>query len=150
MAEWLISNKPDVAQNIAEENFSPDYPLFSEKTCIFFNPENPYHCSIYGGRPFICRLFGASSTKNKNGNTVWRPCKFYPLEKLQKYNKILDHKTYSERETCEIFSCVPPVMSDIMEQAVSIVPDSTETFPLREILPKIIRKVLFEKKFEEN
>lgn len=150
MAEWLVNNKPEIAQNIAEGNFSFDYPSFSEKTCIFFNPDTVYHCSIYGGRPFICRLFGASSTKDKGGNIVWRACKFYPLKKLQQYNKILDHKTYSKSEAEKIFGTLPPVMSDVMEQAVSIVPDSIETFPLREILPKIIGKVLFEKQFEEN
>ena len=147
MAEWLIENQYDKALDIAAGNFCKDY---NEKTCIFFNPQNAYHCSIYGGRPFICRLFGASSFHDKTGKTVWRPCKFIPVTKLQKHKPPLLHKQYNFNEAENILGAVHPVMSDIMEQAVSLSPDSTSTLPLRKILPAIIRKILFERQLKEN
>lgn len=144
MADWLIKNRPETAESLAQDSF-PSEP--ERKTCIFFDPESDYHCTIYGGRPFICRLFGCSSFHGKNGKTVWKPCKFYPAEKLSQHKPPLAHRQYTFEETVEILGAVPPVMADIMEQGLSLCPGQNETEPLRECLPKIIRKLLMEKAF---
>lgn len=138
MAAWLIENQRDVALSILENK----YPFDNGKTCPFYNANNGYHCSIYGGRPFICRLFGASCSHSKNDEIVWRPCKFYPENQLKAYNPNLTHKTYSEKEAEKILSLLPPAMSDLMEPAIAV-SRSSETHLIREILPDTIRKILW-------
>lgn len=138
MAAWLIENQRAVADSILENK----YPFDNGKTCPFYDSNNSYHCSIYGGRPFICRLFGASCSHSKNNEVVWRPCKFYPIEKLKTYSPKLDHKTYSKDEAVSILGSVPPVMSDLMETSVAASSD-TETKLIRQCLPDAIRKILW-------
>lgn len=147
MADWLLKNRPDAAKELAEGNFRSDY---NGRTCIFFNAESDYHCTIYGGRPFICRLFGGSSFRGKDGETVWKPCKFYPATDLEKHSPPLAHRQYTYEEAKNILGQVPPVMADIMEQAVSLCPGDTLTETLRESLPKIIRKMMMERQFSEE
>ncbi len=147
MADWLITNKSEVAQALADGTFRNDY---KDKTCIFFDPDSDYHCTIYGGRAFICRLFGASSFLDKNASPVWRPCKFYPQDALSKRNPLLSHKQYTKEQTENILGSCPPVMSDIMERAVSLMPDNTSTMPLREILPLAVKQILFLRNLEKS
>lgn len=35
-----------------------------------------HHCTVYKYRPLICRLFGASANRDKNGNPIFRKCKW--------------------------------------------------------------------------
>lgn len=137
MAAWIIENQPEVAQQIAENKF----PFDNGKTCPLFNPDSKYHCSIYGGRAFICRLFGASSFYNKEQKRTWRPCKFYPDELLKKHNPSIEHKTYSDEETVALIGAVPPAMSDFLEASSAFGIDSKETKLIREILPMAINKI---------
>lgn len=62
MAAWLIENQSEKAESISNGKF----PFSNGKTCPLYNAEDKYHCSIYGGRAFICRLFGASSAYSKD------------------------------------------------------------------------------------
>lgn len=137
MAAWLIENQPEVAAALAEG----DFPLPREKGCQFWDEKKTYHCTIYGGRPFICRFFGACGSRSKTGELVFKPCKFYPESKLAAYKVPLAHKQYSQAETLEIFSTLPPVMSDLMESAVSINPENKSTKLIRDILPETIRRL---------
>ena len=93
MAAWLLENQHETALAIMEGNFPFDN---GAKTCPLFNAESPYHCSIYGGRAFICRLFGASSFRSQNGEKMWRPCTFYPDEKLAAHKPPLEKRPYNE------------------------------------------------------
>ena len=138
MAAWLLENQEERAKKIAEGQ----YPFRHEDgTCPLYNPHTPYHCSIYGGRPFICRLFGASSFRSRTGQKVWRPCKFYPEELLERHNPSLQKKQYSESETIEFLGAVPPLMSDMTEKARSS--SIGEIRLLHEILPETIRRLLW-------
>lgn len=139
MAAWLLENQKETALKIAQNQF----PFDNGKTCPLFNKENPYHCSIYGGRSFICRLFGASSVYNKNGKKEWRPCKFLPLDLLNHHVPPVSHRDYTEQETIKLLGAVPPAMSDLMEEALSLQPDNEQTVLLRESLPKSINKLLW-------
>ncbi|MCQ2590674.1 MAG: YkgJ family cysteine cluster protein [Treponema sp.] len=139
MAAWIIQNQPEVAEKIVEGTF----PFENGKTCPFHDFENPYHCSIYEGRPFICRMFGGCGNKDKEGRVVWKPCKFYPADLLQKHEPALEHKQYNTQEVLQIFGVLPPVMSNLMEKAVSINPDNKETQVIRQILPGAIRKIMW-------
>jgi len=138
MAAWLIENNYEIALKIAEGIF----PFDNGKTCPFHDFSNKYHCTIYGGRPSICRLFGASCSKSKNGEKVWKPCKFYPIEKLQEYNPLLSHKQFSQNETEQILGKMPPLMSNLMEQ-IENNSISKETKLIRQILPQTIQKLLW-------
>lgn len=137
MAAWLIENQAEVATAIEEGNF----PFENGKTCPFHNFENPYHCSIYNGRPSICRFFGGCGAYGKNQEVVWKPCKFYPEEMLKMHKPELSHRQYSASEVLDIFGTLPPVMSDLMEEIVSFEPDNRETKLIREILPETIKRI---------
>ncbi len=43
--------------------------------CPLYNFDNIFHCSIYKYRPLVCRLFGATASKNKEGLPCFRKCK---------------------------------------------------------------------------
>lgn len=137
MAAWLLENQPEVADSVAEGNF----PLPREKACQFWDENKAYHCTIYGGRPLICRLFGACGSRAKNGETVFKPCKFYSEEKLKVWKTPLAHRQYSEREVKEIFTVLPPVMSDLSEGVVAANPENKNTELIRDILPETIRRL---------
>ena len=139
MAAWIFENKPEWIEKILQKKF----PFPAENRCPFFNPDSPFHCSIYLGRAFICRLFGASGTRDKKENEVWRPCKFYPQEILAAHQPPLSHRTYSKAEIAAIFHALPPAMGDLMEQSLSITPDDESTEMLRDALPKALNKLLF-------
>ena len=44
--------------------------------CPLFDPDNPHHCTVYGARPLICRLFGACASTTKEGVAEFRHCKY--------------------------------------------------------------------------
>lgn len=135
MAAWLLENQEEIASQLIQGNF----PFPDNKGCPFWNEEVEYHCSIYGGRPFICRFFGACASKSKEGQLVFKPCKFYPEEKLTAYNSLLSHRQYSQDEVEKIFGALPPVMSNIMEKAISLNPENQKSRMLRDILPATIK-----------
>ena len=137
MAVWLLQNQKETAYKVMEGEF----PFMNNKGCPFWNENSSYHCSIYEGRGFICRLFGASGFRSKEGSTVWKPCKFYPADLLCKQKVPLRHRQYSQEEMKLLFGATPPVMSDLMQQAVEIQPDQTETKLLREILPTVLKRI---------
>ena len=135
MAAWLIENQSEVSDKILEGSF----PFTENKGCPFWDEKKEYHCTIYGGRPFICRFFGACASKNKEGKPVFKPCKFYPAKLLEANKPPLSHRQYSEEEVLEIFGSLPIVTTDIMEAAVSLNPDNQTTERLRSILPTYIK-----------
>lgn len=118
-------------------------PFSREEGCPFFDPDSPYHCTIYNGRASICRLFGASGSRDKFGKEVWKPCKFYPAELLEKHNPPLAHRQYSVEEIQQVFGTIPPVMSDLMEQEETFTPDDDETQLIRNILPERVRHLFW-------
>lgn len=139
MAAWLIENQPEIAQWVSNNEF----PYPRKNACQFWKEDAEYHCSIYGGRPLICRLFGAGGNRSKDGQTVWKPCKFYPAEKLQLHNPPLAHRQYATEEIQEVFGTLPPVMSYLGETVADLNPENKETELIREILPKTIRRLLW-------
>lgn len=44
--------------------------------CPLFREGSPFHCSIYEERPLICRLFGNCCSQDKEGNAVFKRCKY--------------------------------------------------------------------------
>lgn len=138
MAAWIIENNPDLAEKICRGEFP-----FERNGCRFWDEQSAYHCTIYGARPSICRFFGASGTLGKNGDSVFKPCKFYPIQNLEEHKPPLAHRQYTSSELKNIFGTVPPMMSDLMEEIVDINPDNKETKLIHEILPEMIKKLLW-------
>ena len=146
MSAWLLENQREVALKIADGSF----PFEREKACQLYNPASDYHCSIYGGRPYICRLFGASSSYSKEGRKSWKPCKFYPSAILATHIPPLEHRQYSAEETAAMLGAVPPAMSDLMQGALSLIPDSERTVVIRDILPATIKKLMWLMDMNDN
>ena len=137
LAVWLLENQKETAEKVLQGEF----PFEQNNGCPFWDETSPYHCTVYGGRAFICRLFGASGFRSKTGETVWKPCKFYPSKKLAQLPVPFSHRQYNTTELLQKVKSVPPVMSDIMQQALEISPEQTETTLLRQILPKTLRNI---------
>lgn len=137
MAAWLLEKRPELADEVSKGNF----PFAQNKGCPFWDENNDYHCTIYEGRAFICRFFGAYGSRSKTGENVFKPCKFYPAEKLAEHNPPLSHRQYNQKEMQEIFGVLPPLSTDIMEKALVLNPDNTKTKMLRDILPKAVNRL---------
>ncbi len=59
--------------------------------CPLFRENSPFHCSVYEERPLICRLFGNCCSQDKEGNAVFKRCKFnYQPEIMVDNLKITD------------------------------------------------------------
>jgi len=50
--------------------------------CPLYRFDSPYHCSVYAARPLICRLFGACASQDKEGNALFRRCRFNKEETM--------------------------------------------------------------------
>lgn len=145
LAAWLLFHEKEKAYKIANEEITlrANHPT----GCFLFDENSKYHCTVYGGRTSICRLFGYSGDHGKNNEIRWKPCKFLPKELL---TKGFEHKQYTQPELEQNFTVLPPVMSDFMSQLISIEPSNTGfTEPLRDALPKAIKKLLMILQFRE-
>ncbi|AEC02242.1 YkgJ family cysteine cluster protein [Parasphaerochaeta coccoides] len=69
VAAWLILNSRSRLVQAVEEWKSGD------RGCPLYNPDTPYHCTVYPVRPLVCRLFAACATKGKAG-MEFRRCRF--------------------------------------------------------------------------
>ena len=135
LAAWILEHDEELAHRLMDGSH---VSANNDDGCILFNPHSPWHCTVYGGRCLICRLFGYAGEYDKNGKPRWRPCRFYPDEKLLPF----EHREYGEEELAR-FAAPLPIMADFMEQALSLSPDgSGQTEPLREALPKALRKLM--------
>lgn len=146
LAAWMLENQKEKAYEIISDKFVPKRSN-PEAGCFLFDEKSPYHCSVYGGRCLICRLFGFSGDRGKDGLVRWKPCHFLPEKNLHS----LQHKQYSEKELNSIFNALPPTMCDFMEQAINLTPGHTgDTKPLRKALKKAIIKIVFLTSFNDN
>ncbi|MGM9874115.1 MAG: YkgJ family cysteine cluster protein [Bacilli bacterium] len=60
--------------------------------CPFYDfANNEHHCTIYYYRPLICRLFGASAVKDKNGKPIFKKCKWNKMGKDVSTEEFLSH-----------------------------------------------------------
>lgn len=151
LAFWLLTN-PDEgfrakAAALLDGTFvSPRSD--PERGCLFFNPDNPYHCTVYGGRCLICRLFAYTGDRGKDGRPRWKPCKFLPLEGLD--GGLERRVQYTEEELLQRFGTVPPIMSNITAQVIALDPDAAHVRrPLREALPAALGRIQMILRFVE-
>jgi len=50
--------------------------------CPLYRFDSPYHCSVYPARPLVCRLFGVCANGDKDGNGVFRRCRYNEEETM--------------------------------------------------------------------
>jgi len=75
LAAWFLYHHPAKANAYAQGSFQSPRPD-PEKGCLFFDPASPYHCTVYGGRTLICRLFGYSGDRGKDGKNRLKACNY--------------------------------------------------------------------------
>ncbi len=124
LACWLLDRRPDTAQALLDGTYAAPAGRSAED-CMFYDPASAYHCTIYGARGVICRMFGFSGDRGKDGLVRWRPCRFYP----QQENGSLEQA--SQDELYLRFGAAPPAMDAVMRQVLALDPENTQTVPLR-------------------
>ncbi len=140
LAAWLLYHQKERALQILESKFNENV-LDKEKGCLLFDIDNPYHCTVYGGRTLICRLFGYSGDRGKDFTVRWRPCKY--LVSKDKKLSAAKIKQYSQSNLIDEFGVLPPVMSDFTSRILCFMTEgSSAPRPMREALPAAISKIL--------
>lgn len=97
VAAYLLFVKQDIDALRELENhlegvqFLPDSDMGDDgasavlRGCPLYDPDNPYHCTVYPARPLICRLFAASASDSKEGLPVFRRCKLNPENTMPQF-----------------------------------------------------------------
>ena len=76
-SEALVAALIIIRDNREDEIISLLSSADKESTvCPLYNPDRSSHCALYDGRSLVCRLFGDSVSLDKNGNPVYRECKW--------------------------------------------------------------------------
>ncbi len=100
-------------------------------SCPLYRKDNPYHCSVYGVRPLICRLFGAAAVRDKDGRPSFRDCKYKEQKQMLSAEKL-----ESTGENLVI-------MGDYGMQLEELQTEDPDTYPLDEALERAIYKIKF-------
>ena len=152
LAAWMLEHQSERADRIAE---AADSEAFAGGDgCFLFDPDSPYHCTVYGGRCLICRLFGFSGDHGKDGAIRWKPCR-YMQPSGEAFSEVTgntvgegfdvqDVKTgrqYGQEEMVRLFGTVPPYMGAASSSLLALNPDDTHPRPLRIALPAAIKKL---------
>lgn len=142
LAAWMLEHQSERAEYIIETD---DTCRTNTDACILFDPDNPYHCTVYGGRCLICRLFGFSGDHGKDGHIRWKPCRH-----MQCSDTIVEQscmhpgqlrRQYEQEEMLHLFGTVPPYMGAFSAALLALNPDDTHPRPLRSALPAAIKKL---------
>ncbi len=127
LAAYLIGERGNRLESL---DFSGNGP-----GCVLADPEGEYHCTVYPGRPLVCRLFAFAGDRDKSGALRFSPCK---------YAAGPARKQWAEAEMRLSFGVLPPAMGDLAGQAESLLPGtSDQRLPLREALPKALAKLRY-------
>ncbi|MEL3906941.1 MAG: YkgJ family cysteine cluster protein [Treponema sp.] len=135
LAAWMLEYQPERAERICTQGWGS---AADNDGCVLFDSVNPYHCTVYGGRCLICRLFGYSGDHGKDLTIRWKPCKYMHLAADAAIQK---GRQYSGEEMQALFGAVPPGMSSASAQLLSFNPDDTHPQPLRTALPAALEKL---------
>ena len=154
LAAWMLEHQSERADRIAEA----DSNSFTRGDgCFLFDPDSPYHCTVYGGRCLICRLFGFSGDHGKDGTIRWKPCKYMqpsgiagnaaggisgsPVNGTGTAQDVQTGRQYGQEEMMRLFGAVPPYMGAASSSLLALNPDDTHPHPLRIALPAAIKKL---------
>ena len=92
----MFDDKLDLALDRIKK-WNPESPH-----CPLYDFDSDYHCTVYRYRPLICRLFGATASKDKEGKPCFRHCKYNEggldvssEEMLQKIDAVIHMSDYA-------------------------------------------------------
>jgi len=136
VAVWLAGTEHERAVALTSGTLSPRIGKDGKSGCPLYDPDTPYHCTVYESRPLICRMFGFAGTRDKLGAPTFSVCRHGVSDR--------GARTASGAALVDVFGMEPPVMAGYGSGLVSIDPDSAgNRKPLPEILPAAIGRVLF-------
>jgi hypothetical protein len=125
LASWVLLNAPE---RLADVERNAD-----RKGCVLAEREGCYHCTVYGGRPLVCRLFAYAGDRGKDGSVRFRACA---------HMRVKDARSLDQNELAARYGMLPPVMGDLAGEADLLLPSSAgERTPLREALPRAAAKI---------
>lgn len=111
-----------------------------EGPCPLYDKDTPHHCTVYAVRPLICRLFGASSSCDKNGRPAFRRCKYNVEETMpltltfDKSVPMMQHYSYALRSLDEgnvdLFSKKVREMVEQLQFLISLIKRGDDDSPL--------------------
>lgn len=134
LAAFLVQARRDAGAS-SRAGWGEHTSAIGHRGCILSDPSDPYHCTVYEGRPLICRLFAFSGDRGKDGTIRYRPCR---------HMREGGSGTLGEVELLQLHGTLPPAMGDLAAEADLLSPESCgERRPLREVLPEALAKVRF-------
>ncbi|MBL8968664.1 MAG: YkgJ family cysteine cluster protein [Spirochaetaceae bacterium] len=127
-AAFILGHRPDLAGRAAQSQ---------GPTCPFYDADRPEaHCSIYPGRPLVCRLFGFAAVLGKDGEPSFALCRHMPSPVGN------GERAWSDEALRGLFGAVPPVMAAFGAELLGLEPDAAgERRPLPEALPAAIARL---------
>jgi len=137
IAYFLLSTEEETACGIGQSPLLAVSAGDSPSPCPFYAPDRPgSNCRVYEARPLICRLFGFSGTKTKNGTIAYRICRHMPTPLG------LTERTLSQEALMRTINALPPLMSDFAMEMLTIDPSkASERKPLSEALPPALAQI---------
>ncbi len=138
IAAWLLESAPELARETAAWTAvdSPAVP-----PCPFLRRSgNGARCAIYPVRPLVCRLFGASGTRDKEGLASFRPCAHMPLAGFPPVGGERPSITGPRLE--ERFGAPPPAMAVYAAELAALSPsEAAERSLIVDALPAALARV---------
>lgn len=135
-AAWILERKPELALEVAEWKSRPATP-----PCPFLREtDEGLRCAIYPARFLICRLFGTSSVRDRDGRAAFRPCAHMPVPGLKSGEG--PNPTLTGEALACAFGSEPPAMGDYAAQIVGLSPsEAGERRSVIEALPVALVRV---------
>jgi uncharacterized protein len=127
LAHYLLSEQPRVAERMAAPAEGPP-PV----RCPLYDPDSPFHCSVYAARPLVCRLFAFAGTRTKYGGWAFRLCRHMPAPAAWGPAREVGTETHPAPSR-------PPLMGEIQSAVAALRPGDE---PLRRPLPDALREAL--------
>lgn len=126
---WQTGKDAEVLRRLEETMLAPPCTFFSS----FFTGQSVGMCSIYLHRGLICRLFGFSASRDKEGKPVLATCKFIKTELSEKYNETV--RAINE-------GAFVPVMNQYYMKLLAIDLDlGNRFFPINQAIKLAVEKV---------
>ncbi|MDD4007932.1 MAG: YkgJ family cysteine cluster protein [Sphaerochaetaceae bacterium] len=98
----------------------------TQPPCPLYNPDSPYHCTVYQARPLICRLFGACASSDKNGTPVFRKCKYNCTDSMPQSLSITDSRPAEMEDFSVRINSISPNPTVFLPEAVSLAIDKIQ------------------------
>ena len=126
IALWLLEFEPTLAEKAAAWDGLglsrlPPCPLLA-------GSPGDARCAIYPARPLVCRLFGSSGGRDKEGRPRFRPCASMPTAGHPPSSR--RRPTLTGDDLVREYGSYPPVMADYVSELASLRPEEAAERPL--------------------